>query len=68
MIFFYDMTGKDFQPHCNSLPIYYICLILSSTYHAKNYASIISRGLTFSYIKQGGTMRDRENKLEMYLS
>ena len=21
MIFFYDMTGKDSQPHCNSLPI-----------------------------------------------
>ena len=40
-----NLTGQNSQPDCNSLPnMLALCLMLSGTYYAKNYAGIIRLG------------------------
>ena len=41
-----NYSGEDSQPYCNNLPIMLaLCLMLSGTYYAENYAGIIGLDL-----------------------
>ena len=53
----YSLTGKDFQYNILKIiiPIMLaLCLMLSSTYYAKNYAGMIGQGLPYSRLFSRG--------------